>query len=100
MHIAIIAALTFAAASASASEMVRLEGGTFRMGSEAHYREEAEGGGHDGDRARDGRLHLGHRPHREAILRLTRLTGKKAELDPSDAQGWGRNAVGNPRALL
>jgi formylglycine-generating enzyme required for sulfatase activity len=41
MRIAIIAALTFAAASASASDMVRLEGGTFRMGSEAHYREEA-----------------------------------------------------------
>lgn len=38
MRIAIIAALTFGAGSASASDMVRLEGGTFRMGSQAHYR--------------------------------------------------------------
>ena len=29
-----------------------------------------------------------------------RLTRRKRSFDPSDAQRWGRNAVGNPRALL
>jgi transposase len=61
---------------------------------------EAEGRGHHGDRARDGGVHLGHRPHRSACPGLTRSTTEKRRLDPSDAQGWGRNAVGNPRALL
>jgi formylglycine-generating enzyme len=37
---AILALLSLTASAASASDMVRIDGGTFRMGSESHYREE------------------------------------------------------------
>ena len=41
MRAAITAALWFVASPVSASDMLRIDGGTFLMGSQAHYREEA-----------------------------------------------------------
>jgi formylglycine-generating enzyme required for sulfatase activity len=88
MRAAIIAALWFVVSPASASDMLRIDGGTFLMGSQAHYREEAPVRRVTVGSFLIGRTEVTNADFRAFVQATGYVTTAERGLDPAERPGW------------